>query len=363
MNNTYVAIMAGGVGSRFWPSSRTAKPKQFLDIMGVGKSLLRLTFERFLSVCPAENIYIVTNLDYIDLVKEQLPEIGANQILAEPSRNNTAPCVAYTALKLHALNPKANFVVAPSDHIILNEAKFVAEIQKALDYTAENDALVTLGITPSRPDTGYGYIRFEDNIGFHNRDESIHKVIQFTEKPPYEKAVEYVNSGQYVWNAGIFVWSTKSILKSFKENAPEILEILDDSKKVFNTDAEQAFINEAYPRTPNISIDYAIMERANNVFTIPTEFGWSDLGTWGSLHAEAPKDDQGNAINAPLALISDSSNCLIKASAKKLVVINGLDDYIVVDEDDVLMIYPKSKEQEIKQVTAEVAREIGGSYL
>jgi mannose-1-phosphate guanylyltransferase len=363
MNNTYVAIMAGGVGSRFWPSSRTAKPKQFLDIMGVGKSLLRLTFERFLSVCPAENIYIVTNLDYIDLVKEQLPEIGANQILAEPSRNNTAPCVAYTALKLHALNPKANFVVAPSDHIILNEVKFVDEIKKALDYTAENDALVTLGITPSRPDTGYGYIRFEDNIGFHNRDESIHKVIQFTEKPPYEKAVEYVNSGQYVWNAGIFVWSTKSILKSFKENAPEILDILDDGKKIFNTDAEQAFINEAYPRTPNISIDYAIMERANNVFTIPTEFGWSDLGTWGSLHAEAPKDERGNAINAPLALISDSSNCLIKASAKKLVVINGLDDYIVVDEDDVLMIYPKSKEQEIKQVTAEVAREIGGSFL
>jgi mannose-1-phosphate guanylyltransferase len=363
MNNTYVAIMAGGVGSRFWPSSRTAKPKQFLDIMGVGKSLLRLTFERFLNVCPAENIYIVTNLDYIDLVKEQLPEIGAHQILAEPSRNNTAPCVAYTALKLHALNPKANFVVAPSDHIILNEVKFVAEIQKALDHTAKNDALLTLGITPSRPDTGYGYIRFEDNIGFTNRDETIREVIQFTEKPPYNKAVEYVNSGQYVWNAGIFVWSTESILKSFKENAPEILDILEAGKNVFNTDAEQAFINEAYPRTPNISIDYAIMERANNVFTIPTEFGWSDLGTWGSLHAEAPKDDQGNAINAPLALISDTSNCLIKASAKKLVVINGLDDYIVVDEDDVLMIYPKSKEQDIKQVTAEVAKAIGGSYL
>jgi mannose-1-phosphate guanylyltransferase len=363
MNNTYVAIMAGGVGSRFWPSSRTAKPKQFLDIMGVGKSLLRLTFERFLNVCPAENIYIVTNLDYIDLVKEQLPEIGAHQILAEPSRNNTAPCVAYTALKLHALNPKANFVVAPSDHIILNEVKFVAEIQKALDHTANNDALLTLGITPSRPDTGYGYIRFEDNIGFTNRDETIREVIQFTEKPPYNKAVEYVNSGQYVWNAGIFVWSTESILKSFKENAPEILDILEAGKNVFNTDAEQAFINEAYPRTPNISIDYAIMERANNVFTIPTEFGWSDLGTWGSLHAEAPKDDQGNAINAPLALISDTSNCLIKASAKKLVVINGLDDYIVVDEDDVLMIYPKSKEQDIKQVTAEVAKEIGGSFL
>ena len=363
MSNTYVAIMAGGVGSRFWPSSRSAKPKQFLDIMGVGKSLLRLTFERFLKICPAENIFIVTNADYFALVQSELPEIGANQILCEPSRNNTAPCVAYTALKLQAINPDANFVVAPSDHIILHEDVFVAEIQKALNFTAKNDALVTLGITPSRPDTGYGYIKFEHEIGFHNRDESIHKVVQFTEKPPLEVAQSYVDSGDYVWNAGIFVWTAKSILKSFAQNAKGVLDILEPGKAALNTAGEQAYINEAYPRTPNISIDYAIMEKADNVFTIPTEFGWSDLGTWGSLHSEAEKDDNNNAVNANLALISNTSDCLIKVKKGKLVVIKDLHDYIVVDEDDVLMIYPKSKEQEIKQVTAEVAEKIGPEFL
>lgn len=345
--DTYVAIMAGGIGSRFWPASRVERPKQFLDIMGTGKSLIRQTFERFLKLCPAENIFIVTNGMYKDLVLEHLPELTENQVLCEPSRNNTAPCVAYTAFKLHNLNPNANFIVAPSDHIILKEDAFIAYLQKALSFTSKKNALVTLGIQPTRPDTGYGYINFLAN------GSDIHKVVQFKEKPNEETAKTYLESGDYLWNAGIFVWRAATVIEQFKEHATEIYDILKAGEFAYNTPNEQAFIDKAYPTTPSISVDYAIMEKSTDVYTIPSEFGWSDLGTWNSLYVESPKEENGNAINGNTVL-DEVSDCLIRMPKGKLLVAKGLEDFIIVDEGDVLMIYPKSKEQEIKAVTKAV---------
>lgn len=357
-SNTYVAIMAGGVGSRFWPGSREARPKQFLDMLGVGKSLLRLTFERFLPICPVSNIYIVTNAAYRDLVKQQLPELTDDQILGEPSRNNTAPCIAYTAFKLAGLNPDANMVVAPSDHIVLKEDVFSEKISQALDFAARNDALVTLGITPSRPDTGYGYIQFE-----HAAEPGVFKVERFTEKPKLADAQAFVASGKYVWNAGIFIWNVKNVLKAFENYSPEIFHILEKGESRYNTPLEQDFINENYPLTPNISVDFAIMEQAPNVYTIPAEFGWSDLGTWASLHLECPKDARGNVLQGDHILALDVRNSLIRTAKGRLVVIKDLDDYIIVDEPDVLLVYPKSKEQEIKQITTMVKDRFGDIFL
>lgn len=358
-NNTYVAIMAGGIGSRFWPASRTERPKQFLDILGVGKSLIRLTFERFLNLCPAENIFIVTNEIYKDLVKEHLPEITDNQILCEPSRNNTGPCVAYTSFKLHNLNPEANFIVAPSDHIILKEQAFVDKLTEALDYAENKDALLTLGITPTRPDTGYGYINFGENKG-----GNVHKVLDFKEKPNVETAKEYCASGDYLWNAGIFIWKAKSILSAFEKHANEIYTILEKGDEFYNTEKEQEFINQAYPTTPSISVDYAIMENAKNIFTLPAEIGWSDLGTWGSLWAEGEKDAGENVKNATAVYLQDTTNSLIRMPEGKMLVAKGLDNFIIVDEDDVLLIWPKSDEQEIKTVTQNIKNaENGAKYL
>jgi len=354
----YVAIMAGGVGSRFWPASRVKRPKQFLDIMGTGKSLIQHTCDRFLKLCPKENIFIVTNTIYKNLVKEHLPYITDNQILCEPSRNNTAPCIAYTALKLAALNPNANLVVAPSDHIILKEDAFIEVLKQGLAYTAKHDALLTLGISPTRPDTGYGYIKYE-NV----HEDNIHKVEAFTEKPDFETAKSFVTSGSYLWNAGIFVWRVKSLIDAFQKNANEIYEILVKGNEFYNTDQEQAFINKAYPTTPSISIDYAIMEKAQNVYTIPSEFGWSDLGTWASLHAESDKDDFGNSKNSDNVLFFNSNNNMIRMSKDKLAVVDGLEDYIIVDEEDVLLIFPKSKEQEIKQITTFLKEKKGEIYI
>ena len=343
--DTYVAIMAGGIGSRFWPASRVERPKQFLDILGSGKSLIRLTFERFLNVCPTENIFIVTNGMYKDLVLEHLPELTAEQVLCEPSRNNTGPCVAYTAFKLFHLNPNANFIVAPSDHIVLKEAAFVNYLKQALTFTAENDAIVTLGIQPTRPDTGYGYINFSAN------GSAVHKVLDFKEKPDKATAETYLESGDYLWNAGIFVWKASTVIQKFEKYAPEIHTILGKGAAFYNTPDEQDFIDKAYPTTPSISVDYAIMEKSDNVYTIPSEFGWSDLGTWASLFAESKKDEQGNVVNGDAIFLNEVSNSLIRMPKGKLLVAKGLDDFIIVDEGDVLMIYPKSKEQEVKAVT------------
>jgi mannose-1-phosphate guanylyltransferase len=353
-NHNYVAIMAGGVGSRFWPASREARPKQFLDILGVGKSLIRLTFERFLHLVPAERIFVVTHQMYHSLVKEHLPEIGDNQILCEPSRNNTAPSVAYTALKLFHLDPEANFVVAPSDHIILKEAAFLQKIQTALDFTARHDALCTLGISPTRPDTGYGYIRFaRPTEGQPPTPAALpYPVLEFKEKPDLDTARQYLASGDYLWNAGIFIWQAQAVLRAFRTHAPDITGILEPGANSYNTPAEQAFIAQHYPATRKISVDFAIMERATNVFTLPADIGWSDLGTWASLHAESPKDPHGNVLQGSDHFLTENvHNCLVRAPKDKLVVMRDLDDFIVVDEGDVLLIYPKSKEQEIKQVS------------
>ena len=356
--HTYVAIMAGGVGSRFWPGSREARPKQFLDMLGIGKSLLRLTFERFLPICPASNIFIVTNAAYKNLILEQIPELTDNQILCEPSRNNTGPCVAYTAFKLAALDPNANFIIAPSDHIVLKENAFLEKIQLALDFAAANDALVTLGIQPSRPDTGYGYIQMENEA-----TPGIFKVKRFTEKPDFDTAKQFIASGEYLWNAGIFIWNVRTILAAYKNLSPDIFSILQQGSGLWNTSGEQDFIDKNYPTTPNISVDFAIMEKAQNVFTVPAEFGWSDLGTWASLHAECAKDERGNLLQSDHILALDVANCLVRTPAGKLVVLKDLNDYIIVDEEDVLLVYPKSKEQEIKQVTALVKEQFGGKYL
>ncbi len=352
MSTPYVAIMAGGIGSRFWPASRTERPKQFLDILGTGKSLIRMTFERFLHITPAERIFIVTNERYRDLVKAHLPELTDEQILGEPSRNNTAPCVAYTAFKLQALDPEANLIVAPSDHIILQEMDFLETVKKGLAFTAKNDALLTLGIQPSRPDTGYGYIEVGTVA-----DGAIRKVASFREKPDLPTALEYLDSGKYLWNAGIFIWKVDHLIAAFAKHAPEIHRILQAGSDTYNTEKETEFINKAYPTTPNISIDYAILEKADNVYTLPSDFGWSDLGTWASLHAELPKDENGNAVTGDRVHLSETKDSLVRTPAGKQVVITGLSDYIIVDEGDVLLIHPKSREQEIKGIVAKVAKQ------
>jgi mannose-1-phosphate guanylyltransferase len=346
MKNTYIAIMAGGIGSRFWPASRVDRPKQFLDILGTGKSLLRMTYERFLEVSLPEHIFVLTNANYKALVKEQIPEISENRILCEPSRNNTAPCIAWMAFKLHDIDPDANFVVAPSDHVILNEDAFIDNIKHALSFTAANDAIVTLGIYPTRPDTGYGYIHYERNsIG------GVFKVFKFIEKPNLKTAQKFLESGEYAWNAGIFIWRAAELLKSFETHAPEIHTILKKGNGLYNTSKEQAFINENYPNCPSISVDYAVLEKARNVYTIPSDIGWSDLGTWNSLHSESRKDENGNVIQADKIMAEELNNTFVRMPSGKLLVVKGLDNFIVVDEEDVLLIWPKDKEQEIKGIT------------
>ncbi|NRB64814.1 MAG: mannose-1-phosphate guanylyltransferase [Saprospiraceae bacterium] len=337
--------MAGGIGSRFWPASREERPKQFLDVLGTGKSLIRMTFERFLHFCPAERIFIVTNEAYCDLVLEHLPELTEDQIIREPSRKNTAPCIAYTAFKLQALDPEANLVVAPSDHVILQETNFVETVKKGLAFTEKYPALLTLGIQPTRPDTGYGYIE-KGNVAA----EDVHKVVSFREKPDVATAKSYLSAGNYVWNAGIFIWKVKHLLDAFKTHATAIYNTLGQTPTVFNTDEEEAFIREVYPTVPSISIDYAIMEKADNVFTIPSSFGWSDLGTWASLYDELDKDAQGNVVKADKTYLAETNNCLIRLPEGKLGVINGLYDFIVDDEGDILLNHPKSREQEIKAI-------------
>ncbi len=351
--------MAGGVGSRFWPASREARPKQFLDILGIGKSLLRLTFERFLKICPAEHIYVVTHQDYKPLVLEHLPELGADQVVCEPARRNTAPCIAYAAMKLLKMDSGANMVVAPSDHVILHEDIFLEALQTAFRFTSENEGLLTLGIRPSRPDTGYGYIQYSKE----GASGGVHKVLRFTEKPPLEQAVQFLASGDYLWNAGIFIWKAGTVLQAIHTFAPELYSALHSGYDFLNTPSEHAFINDIYPGLQSISIDYAIMEKSPGVFTIPVDFGWSDLGTWASLHAEAPKDQYGNATQCHSALLYESHNCLVRAPEGKLVVVRGLEGFIIVDEGDVLLIYPKTKEQEIKTVTKYVKENAGDRYL
>jgi mannose-1-phosphate guanylyltransferase len=358
--NYYAIIMAGGIGSRFWPISRTSHPKQFIDILGTGKTLIQQTYNRFLKICPQENIYIVTNEIYSDLVKEQLPGIGDQQILTEPVMRNTAPCVAYGCYKIESLNPDAAIVVAPSDHLILDEPAFVATIEKSLQTATDNDCLVTLGIKPSRPDTGYGYIQYTDKI--INND--FHKVKTFTEKPTLEIAKTFIQSGDFLWNAGIFVWSAKAIVSAFGKYLPDMHDIFADARSVYNTDEEKQYVHTAYQQCTNISIDYGIMEKAGNVYVLPSEFGWSDLGTWASIYQLAEKDYVGNAvIPSDKVIMYDSSNCMVNVPEGKLVIIKGLHDFIVVESNNTLMISPRSEEQGVKQVVADVKQQFGTKYI
>lgn len=355
--DTYVLIMAGGVGSRFWPKSRNNFPKQFIDILGIGKSLLQLTFERFQNICPAENIYILSNEQYAELVSTQLPLLPVGNVISEPSRNNTAPCIAYASFKIRQLNPGANIVVAPSDHLILNESVFLEKIQQSLSYVNENDALVTLGINPTRPDTGYGYINYDKEDV-----EGVHKVLKFLEKPNLEKAKEFVASGDYLWNAGIFVWNVNSILSALSKYAPGLFELFEKGNSCYNTNDESSFILENYPLSDNISIDYAIMEKAENVFTIPGEFGWSDLGTWASLYEVIEKDEHNNVFSGHTINLSETTNCMIQIPKDKVAVVKGLDNYIIVDDGKVLLIYPKANEQEIKEVSKAIVSICGDDF-
>lgn len=344
--------MAGGIGSRFWPMSTEEYPKQFHDVLGLGRTLLQLSFDRMLMVCPSENIYIVTNSDYADLVAEQLPEINRNQILQEPSRKNTAPCVAYASYKIKKLNPEATLLVAPSDHIVMSETKFQQTIETAIAQSRSENCLVTLGIKPSRPDTGYGYIQFLDNK--EGTQEDVRKVKMFTEKPDLEMAKQFLDSGDFYWNSGIFIWSADSIIEAFSNFLPTIHEAFTEGMNVYNTELEKEFIEHTYAECKNISIDYGIMEKAKNVYVVLSDFGWSDLGTWGSLYGHIDKDENGNAVIGNKAHLYDSSDCVVRLPKEKLAVIQGLNDYIVVEEKGVLLICKKSEEQRIKQFVNDV---------
>lgn len=357
--NHYVAIMAGGIGSRFWPMSRTDYPKQFLDILNTGKTLIQSTFDRFAKFIPLENIYIVTSDSYRDIVAKQLPLLDVANILCEPSRKNTAPCIAYISYKLLGLNPKANLICAPADHLITDEASFINICQDALHFTSHIKALLTLGIKPTNPNTGYGYIQYEP----YAVSDNVYKVKTFTEKPDLELAKTFVTSGDFLWNAGIFVWEVRNIVKAFEKLLPEIHDVFDAEKDTFNTENETQAIERIYPQCVNISIDYGIMEKADNVYVIPSSFGWSDLGTWASAYEIIEKDYLENAVAGDNIMIIDATKNMIHANNKKLIVLQGLEDFVVVDTKDVLLICKKDKEQEIKQYVAEIKRNKGDKYL
>ncbi len=357
--NHYVAIMAGGIGSRFWPMSRTDYPKQFLDILNTGKTLIQATFDRFAQFIPVENIYVVTAESYRHIVTEQLPRISAANILCEPSRKNTAPCIAYISYKLDQLNPEANLICAPADHLITDEEAFRQICLDALNFTSHIKALLTLGIKPTNPNTGYGYIQFEP----YSVSDNVYKVKTFTEKPDRELAKTFVASGDFLWNAGIFVWQIKNIVKAFEKLLPEIHEVFDAERASFNTDKEGEAIERIYPQCVNISIDYGIMEKADNVYVIPSSFGWSDLGTWTSAYETLEKDYLDNAVAGDNVIVIDATKNMVHADNNKLILLQGLEDFIVVDTKDVLLICKKDKEQEIKDYVAEIKRNKGDKYI
>lgn len=358
----FCVIMAGGIGSRFWPYSRSKMPKQFLDILGTGRSFLQLTYDRFVQVIPKENILIVSNEDYADLILEQLPEINAGQVLLEPMRRNTAPCIAYANHKINSVCPDANIVVAPSDHIILKENSFLKVIQNGLNHVAENDVLLTLGIQPSRPETGYGYIQIAREKKKITLNKSFRKVKTFTEKPDLELAKKFIESGDFFWNSGMFFWSLKTINKAFEDYLPDINGLFEEGASLYNGTGEAEFINTTYSKCKSISIDYGIMEKADNVHVLCADIGWSDLGTWGSLYDISDKDKRKNVIKGGVSFLYDSSDNLIQIPQNKLAVIQGLKDVIVVDTDDVLLICNKTEEQRIKQFVNDIKLESGEKH-
>ncbi|WP_299716451.1 mannose-1-phosphate guanylyltransferase [uncultured Tenacibaculum sp.] len=355
--NYYAIIMAGGVGSRFWPVSTQKFPKQFHDMLGTGQSLIQRTFERINELVPTNNILIATNNNYEKLVLQQLPQLNNRQLLLEPVMRNTAPCILYAALKIYNQNPDAVMLVAPSDHWIKDEGEFLRNIKTSFEACAKDDILMTLGIQPDHPNTGYGYIRYERS------DSEIKEVTRFTEKPNLETAQQFLDSGDYLWNAGIFIWSAKSIIKAFKDYLPDMVDVLDDKNKAYNTDFEEDFINENYGKCENISIDFAIMERAENVLVLPVDFGWNDLGTWGSLYGKLKKDENENAVVGANVIFRDAKGNMIRTQNGKRVVIQGLEDFIVVEKKDVIMICPRKDDQDIKKIMAEARDSFGKKYV
>ncbi len=362
-NHNYCVIMAGGVGSRFWPMSRSSNPKQFLDILGVGKTLIQQTFERFNEIIPVENIYIVSNREYFEIIKEQLPLLPEENILLEPNRRNTAPCIAYAAYRIKKKDPEALMVVAPSDHLILKEQKFLKVVDQAFQFVNENDSLLTLGILPRRPETGYGYIQVEQNNIVECAGAKINSVKTFTEKPDLKLAKVFMESGEFFWNSGIFFWSLKSILKAFKSYLPEINQAFSEGIALYETSKEEKYIEDTYAECKNISIDYGIMEKAENVYVLTAEFGWSDLGTWGSLYEQGQKDKNNNMINAGNTFLYDTKESVVSAQGEKLIVLQGLENFIVVDSDDVLLVCKKDQEQRIKNFVNDIKLEKGGSLI
>ncbi|QGY44596.1 mannose-1-phosphate guanylyltransferase [Maribellus comscasis] len=362
MNNNYCIIMAGGIGSRFWPLSRKIKPKQFLDITGTGKTLIQQTFQRFSKIIPTENFLVVTSINYKDLVKEQLPELTEEQILPEPLRRNTAPCAAYAAYKIKSKNPNANLIIAPSDHLILKEEEFIRQIEKGIEFVKSKNALLTLGIKPCRPETGYGYIQVKRREEF-NKLDNLYKVKTFVEKPDIEMAKVFIESGEFFWNSGIFIWSMSSIISAFETHLADIASLFSRGLKLYNTEDEIHFINKTYSECRGISIDYGIMEKAKNVYVLTADFDWSDLGTWGALYEHEDKDTEGNVIKGDNVLMYNAQNCIVNISDEKVAVLQGLDGYIVAESNDTLMICKREDEQQIKQFVTDVRIKKGDSLV
>lgn len=346
-HNLYIVLMAGGVGVRFWPYSRNAKPKQFLDVLGTGKTFLQSTYERFLPLCPRENIFVVTHEEHAALVRQQLPDLKADQILAEPMRKNTAACIAYASYKIEKRNPNAVMVVTPADHLILKENEFLDVIRKACEHAAGQERLITLGIKPTRPETGYGYIQF------HTEKSFIKKVKTFTEKPELTLAKKFLESGDFVWNAGIFIWGVKTIIGEFHAHLPEIAEVFDEIQNKLDSSEEKEAISNAYPQCKSISIDYGIMEKADSVYVCLGNFTWSDLGSWNSIHEISEKDENNNVINAH-TLTYDTRNCIIRGSKDKLIVVQGLSGYLVGEFGNVFIVCEKDKEEQFRRFVADV---------
>ena len=351
-SNNNVVIMAGGVGSRFWPMSTTSCPKQFIDVFGTGRTFIQMTYDRFKGVVAPENVWVVTSKQYADIVAEQLPDIPKENILLEPCRRNTAPCIAYVSWRIKSKNPKANLVVTPSDHLVTDVVEFQRVISSALQFTSETDAIVTLGMTPTRPETGYGYIQADMQVpSLRNRE--IYRVDAFKEKPDLETAKKYVKEKEFLWNSGIFIWSVNTIVNSLRIYQPEISRIFEDLLPYYGTDKEQEMIDQKFPLCESISIDYAVMEKAYEMFVFPAEFGWSDVGTWGSLHTLASKDADGNTVIGQNVKLYDSRNCVVHTTEEKKVVVQGLDGYIVAEKGDTLLICKLEEEQRIKDFSAE----------
>lgn len=350
--SNHLVIMAGGVGSRIWPLSTADKPKQFIDVLGVGRSLLQLTFDRFEGICPNENVWVVTNKSYAHLVKEQLPEIPESNILLEPCRRNTAPCIAYVSWRIKAQDPRANVVVTPSDHIVTDCAEFRRVVTQCMKFTSETDAIVTLGMAPNRPETGYGYIQ-ADLSSSSPRNKEIFRIDKFREKPDLETAIKYIQQNNYFWNAGIFIWSVSTIVNAFRVYCPSVSKIFEGMLSIYGTEKEQEMIDARYPECENISVDYAIMEKAEEIFVCPANFGWSDLGSWSSLLMQTRHDLYGNSLIGNNVSVYDTHNCIIHTANKQKVVVQGLDDCIVAEHDGVLLICRMSEEQRIKQFSGE----------